>query len=170
MTYLGELGRAMLMLAEGPRVLFVGQSVAYPGQRAHATFDGIAADRKVEMPIVEDFTVGYCAGMALSGALPVCFIPRMDFLILAMNAIVNHLDKLPVMGATPKVIIRTAVGASSPLDPGPQHTQNHIAALKMMLRSVEVIDLPEAADVMPGYQRALAMPGSCIVVEHMSEY
>lgn len=170
MSYLGELARAMSMLAADPRTLFVGQAVRYPGQRAHQTFADVPMDRRIEMPVAENFQVGFCTGLALRGYVPVSFFPRMDFLICGMDQLVNHLDKLPVMGVTPKVIIRTAIGASSPLDPGPQHTQNHIAALRLMLRTVEVIELPEAADVMPGYQRALAMPGSCIVVEYMARY
>ena len=42
-----------------------------------------------------------------------------------MNQLVNHLDKLPLWGWHPKVIIRTMVGQTTPLDAGPQHTQNH---------------------------------------------
>lgn len=166
MTYLGELTRAMTMLAADRRALFVGQAVAYAGQRAHETFAAVPMYRRIEMPVAENFQVGFSAGLALQGFLPVSFFPRMDFLICGMDQLVNHLDKLPI----PKVIIRTAVGASAPLDPGPQHTQNHSAALRLMLKSVEVIEIQDAADVMPSYERALAMSGSCIVVEHMARY
>ena len=62
--------------------------------------------KRIEMPICEDFTVGFCTGLALEGYIPVCFIPRWDFLILAANQIINHLDKIPLLGGfKPKVII-----------------------------------------------------------------
>lgn len=171
MKYLDELTAAMTALAEHPKTLFVGQSVAYDGQRAHATFAGVPVEKRVEMPICEDFTVGYCTGLALEGFIPVCFIPRFDFLILAMNQIANHLDKLPLMcGLRPKVIIRTAVGAKKPLNPGPQHTQDYTMAFRNMLRTVQVHDVRTSGWVHYHYERALACEGSVIVVEHMEMY
>ena len=114
--------------------------------------------------------MGFGTGLALEGFLPVCFIPRFDFLILAANQIVNHLDKLPLMGWNPKVIIRTAVGASKPLNPGPQHTQNHTEGFRKMLQTITVIEMMDEAAVMPGYKHALSVTESCIVVEHMELY
>jgi len=171
MTYLGELTRAMAMLAADPRTLFVGQAVAYPGQRAHETFAYVPMDRRIEMPVAENFQMGFSTGLSLQGNVVLSFFPRMDFLICAMDQLVNHLDKLPELGAGDlKVIIRTAIGANYPLDPGPQHRQDYRDALKLMLHSIPVIDLPDAQSVVPRYQRALEMKGACIVVEHMARY
>ena len=165
MGYFEELTRAMTMLAEDPRTLFIGQSVAYPGQRAHASFAGVPMERRIEMPICEDFTVGFCTGLALGGYLPVCFIPRWDFLLLAANQLVNHLDKIGT-----KVIIRTAVGASKPLDPGPQHTQDHTMAFRHMLKTVRIVELRNPRYVFEEYCRALEQPGPVILVERMEMY
>lgn len=170
MSYLGELGRAMTMLAQDERTIFVGQAVKFGGQRAHATFADVPRDRCIEMPVIEDFQVGFCAGLALEGYIPVSFFPRWDFLLLAANQLVNHLDKMPDMGWTPKVIIRTAVGASAPLNPGPQHTQNHSAAFASMLRNIPVIEVRHEHEIEPAYQSALSAPASCIVVEFMERY
>ena len=49
-------------------------------------------------------------------------------MILAMNQLVNHLDKMQVMSEglfKPKVIIRVAIGSKKPLNGGVQHTQNY---------------------------------------------
>lgn len=169
--YFDQLTEAMTWLGKQPDTVFYGQSVEYGGQRAFKTFAGVPEEKRVEMPICEDFTVGFCTGFSLEGYVPVCFIPRWDFLLLAANQIINHLDKIPVMGDfRPKVIIRTAVGGSKPLDPGPQHKQNYTMPFRQMLQTMDVHELFTAKWIVPTYQQAYASERSCIVVEHMSNY
>lgn len=161
----------MAMLAEHPKTLFVGQAVKYPGQVAFKSFEGVPMERRVEMPVCEDFQVGFCTGLAMEGYIPVSFFPRWDFLIIAANQIINHLDKIPLMtGFRPKVIIRTAVGRTKPLDPGPQHTQNHTHAIRQMLKTMQVYELFNKNYIFDTYRMALDSPESCIVVEHMEKY
>jgi pyruvate/2-oxoglutarate/acetoin dehydrogenase E1 component len=170
LTYFEEITKAMTMLAKHPKTLFVGQSVEYGGQRAFKTFEGVPAKKRIEMPICEDMTVGFCTGLALEGYIPVCFIPRWDFLLLAANQIVNHLDKIPLLGDfRPKVIIRTAVGTNRPINPGPQHTQDYTEPFKLMCRTLIVARAyPEY--VARAYDAALRGPHSTIVVEQMEHY
>lgn len=171
LSYLDEITKAMAMLARDERTLFVGQAVRYDGQRAHATFKDVPMDRRIEMPVCEDFQMGFCTGLALEGHIPVCFFPRWDFAILAANQIINHLDKIPLLGGfKPKVIIRTAVGANRPLNPGPQHVQNYSQPFSAMLHTIQVYELHDAVNVEPAYRTAFDREGSFIVVEHMSEY
>lgn len=171
LNYLDELTKAMTMLAEHPKTIFVGQAVRYDGQRAHATFSGVPMEKRIEMPVAEDFQMGFCTGLALEGYIPICFFPRWDFAILAANQIINHLDKIPLLGGfRPKVIIRTAVGTNKPLDPGPQHTQNHSTAFTLMLKTISVMDVTEARFINTAYERALHSERPSIVVERMSEY
>lgn len=171
MNYLAEVKQAMKVLAADPRTLFVGQAVAYDGQAMHATLADVPMDKRLEMPVVEDFQMGFCTGLALTGRVPVCIFPRFDFLILATNQLVNHLDKLPLMsGFRPKVIIRTSVGSTSPLNPGPQHCQDHTEAFRHMLKTVEVCEIRSAEQVRPVYDYALARPDSVLVVEHGRMY
>jgi len=166
--YFDELTKAMAVLASDQRTLFVGQSVKYGGQRAHETFRDVPMDRRIEMPICEDFTVGFCTGLALEGYIPVCFIPRWDFLLLAANQIVNHLDKIPLLGDfKPKVIIRTAVGSRHPINPGPQHTQDYTQQFRSMC---ETIFVGRALEPVEDYQRALDRTYSSILVERMASY
>jgi pyruvate/2-oxoglutarate/acetoin dehydrogenase E1 component len=161
----------MTMLAAHEKTIFIGQSIKYGGQAASNTYDGVPVERKIEMPIVENFQVGFCHGLALAGYIPVCCLPRIDFLLIAADALVNHLDKTPlVSGYRPKVILRTAVGSSSPLNPGPQHTQDHTEAFRKMFKSIHIITLDEARTVYSKYCGALAMKQSVLVVEKMELY
>ena len=157
---------SMRMLAQDPRTVFVGQSVAYDGSAIYYTLDGVPSDRRIEMPVVEDFQLGFCTGLALTGKIPVCVYPRMDFMLLCVNQLVNHLDKLPVFGWKPKVIIRTRVGQKHPLDGGPQHTQNHTQAFRMMLQNVAVFEANTPEEVTECYDYAIASDDSVLIVEN----
>lgn len=161
----------MAMIAQNPKTLFVGQAVRFDGQRLHATLRDVPMERRIEMPVCEDFQLGFCTGLALQGYIPVSIFPRWDFLLIAANQLVNHLDKIPLMsGYKPKVIIRTAVGSSKPLNPGHQHTQNHTKAFREILQTIRVMEVFVADWVMPTYAEALECEGSVIVVEHMVAY
>ena len=83
-----------------------------------------------------------------------------------MDQLVNHLDKLPMFGWKPKVIIRCRVGQKKPLDAGPQHTQNHTEALRKMLTTVCVIEVRDAFEVKRAYENAIAIPCSTLIVEN----
>ena len=100
------------------------------------------------------------------GKIPVCIFPRMDFMLLAMNQIVNHLDKPPLFGRHPKGILKTTVGQKTPLDAGPQHTQNHTEACKFMFKTVRVRQVTRAQDVKLAYEDAMSWPGSSLIVEN----
>ena len=81
----------------------------------------------------------------------------MDFLLLAMNQLINHIDKIGWMSEgkmQPRIIIRTSVGPTRPLDAGPQHTGSYVEALKLMLTTVNVIWLPSADIIGESYRRA----------------
>lgn len=156
---------AMRMLAENGAV-FVGQSVRYDGAAIYHSLDGVPMSQRIEMPVIEDFQLGYCTGLALAGKLPICIYPRMDFILLAMNQLVNHLDKFPVFGWHPKVIIRTRVGQKKPLDAGPQHTQNHTHAFRQMLTRVEVLEVCKPSHVTEAYAMALRNKRSTLIVEN----
>jgi pyruvate/2-oxoglutarate/acetoin dehydrogenase E1 component len=156
---------AMLMLAEHGAV-FVGQSVRYDGAAIYHSLDGVPMEQRIELPVIENFQMGYCTGLAIAGKFPVCIYPRMDFMLLAMDALVNHLDKLPFHGWNPKIIIRTTVGQKTPLDAGHQHTQNYTRPLQLMLHNVRVDEVRTPHEVESAYQRAVECDGSYLIVEN----
>ncbi len=167
LAFNSEVIRAMQMLAADPRTVFLGQSVAYGGSTMYRTLEGVPMDKRMEMPVVEDFQMGFSIGLALQGKLPISIYPRMDFLILAFNQLVNHLDRFKEMGEfRPKVIVRSRVGPKKPLDAGPQHTGNYCQALKSMLRNVRVIELTSFEQVFRSYEEALHDKQSYVIVEN----
>ena len=46
--------------------------------------------RVVDSPVSENATTGMAVGAALAGMRPIVFHPRMDFMLLAMDPIVNQ--------------------------------------------------------------------------------
>lgn len=166
MDFSVEVNRAMRSLAHDERSIFIGQSVCYDGAAIYHSLDGVPMSKRMEFPVVENLQLGYCTGLSLTGKLPICIYPRMDFMLLAMDALVNHLDKLPMFGWHPKVIIRARVGQKKPLDAGPQHTNNYSTAFRQMLHTVEVLELRRAEDVLPAYAVALRNKHSTIIVEN----
>ena len=117
LKYKSELIRSMTYLAKDKRVIFLGQSVNFSGNAIYNTLAHIPKNKKIELPVFEDVQMGMSTGLALNGYVPVTCFPRFDFLILAMNQLVNHLDKIRFLSNNsfkPRVIIRTSIGSKSP--------------------------------------------------------
>lgn len=167
MSYFDEITKAMTLLSKDKRVYFLGQSVKYPGNALFKTLKDIPMNRRYELGVCEELQMGISTGLALTGLIPVSIYPRMDFLICAMNQLVNHLDSNLYPG---KVIIRTAIGSKSPLYPGVQHCQNHTGALMLMLKNVKVIYLVDPEEIVLAYDEALHSPGSYLMVEDCNLY
>ena len=158
MKYKEELIKTMTYLAKDERTIFLGQSVKYSGNAIYNTLESIDDSKKIETPVFEDVQMGLSIGMALNGFVPITCFPRFDFLILACNQLVNHLDKIEYMSKgvmKPRVIIRTSIGPKEPLDGGPQHTADYTDAFKRMLTNVNVISLEEPEEIFPSFDMAL---------------
>lgn len=156
-NYNDELEKAMLWLAEKEDTLFLGQGIKYGGIAIAKTFEKLSKDKVLEMPIAENMQLGISTGLALNGIVPITIYPRWNFLLLAADQLVNHLDKIPIItdGAfKPKVIIRVAVGVKEPVDPQEQHLGDFSEAFSKMLKTVEVISLKKAEEILPSYQYA----------------
>lgn len=158
MKYVDHLVKSMEFLAEDPRTIFIGQSIKYSGNSIYNTLKTVDNDRKIETPVFEETQMGMSIGLAMNGFVPVTCYPRFDFLLCAVNQLVNHLDKMEEMTRgvyKPRVIIRTSVGAKQPLNGGVQHTKDHTEAFKSMLENVDVVVLTNKEDILPAYQKAL---------------
>jgi len=170
-NYFAELCRAMEWLAEDKSVIFIGQGVGASGTSMTDTFRNIPERKRLEFPVAEDFQMGFATGMSLGGLLPICIFPRWDFLLLAANQLVLHLDRLPLFSDyNPKVIIRVAVPHTKPLNAGPQHDDDFTEAFRLMLRTVDVVTLDTANAIVPAYQSALYSSRSTLLVEYTGLY
>lgn len=174
-SYAAELNRAMRWLAEQRDTVFMGQAVGYPGTAIYGTLEGVPEDRRIELPVAEDMQMGQAIGLALASFVPICIYPRWQFMLLAMNQLVLHLDKLPHYsqgGYFPKVIIRVAVPSTTPLDPQAQHQGDYSAPVSMLLDNVELVKITHAEGIVPAYQQAYhqAEGRSTIIVERVDRY
>ena len=161
----------MDMLAENDRTVFIGQALAYPGTAMTATMRNVPTEKIIEFPVTEELQMGASIGLALQGFIPVTVYPRWNFVLLAANQLINHLDKLPLFSAyRPRVIVRVGVGSESPMHPGPQHVGDFTASFSAMCDTIRVISLDYAEDIVPVYREALTYEGATLLVEFMDKY
>jgi pyruvate/2-oxoglutarate/acetoin dehydrogenase E1 component len=155
MKYFDELKRSMEWLGEQNDTIFIGQAVEYAGTGMTNTLKDVNIDKLMEMPVNEDMQMGITNGLAMNGFVPVSIYPRWNFLLLSMNQLINHLDKLPMISDyKTKAIIRTAIGSERPLHPQWQHVGDYTEAFEKMLTNVEVIRLDEPEQIFESYQKA----------------
>jgi pyruvate dehydrogenase E1 component beta subunit len=172
MTYKDAISEAMAEMATDPYVRFIGYNVRY-GPKANGTLSKVPLDRLIETPVAENLMSSLAIGLNLQGFKPVVYFERFDFILNAMDAIVNHLDKI---GRTSegefkvKVIIRATVGnLRTPFFGGPTHTQDFSEALRKIV-SFPVIQLNLDSDISGTFQRALRSPQSSIIVDYRDLY
>ncbi len=176
LQYKNEVKRAMDFLAQKENTFFLGQSVAYPGNAIYKTLADIPAEKKLELPVFEEVQMGMSIGMALEGFVPVSVFPRFNFLLLAMNQLVNHLDKIPIITKgnwRPKVIIKTMIGSVRPLHPGVQHCGDFTEAFqKLGMQNVDIMRLDEPDKIFSAYAHAYNRTDgkSTILIEHGDFY
>ena len=167
MSYKEALTDANTKLAGYPRVRFVGYGLKKG--RALGTLKNVKDEQIIEMPVAENLMMGFAIGLALQGYLPVVFIERMDFLMNAMDAMVNHLDKIRKISDGeffPKVIIRCIVGnTDKPLYTGITHTQDFTHGLRKMV-NFPVWNLKDEGDIATLYDLSVKIPDPVMFVEY----
>jgi len=155
MTKLGKQG-----------AIFIGYSLI-PGD-AMGTLSDVSSTQKIEMPIAENLMVGLAIGMSLEGYLPVVYFERHDFMLVAMDAIVNHLDKIHRISHgefKPKVILKTVVDDGGLFYSGPTHSQDFTEAFKKIV-DFEVLDAHSAQELINMYEFAMSTQNPVMIVEH----
>ena len=170
-----ELTRSMEYLGKFDNTIFIGQSVEVAGTAMRNTLLNVDDSKLVEMPVDEDFQMGLATGMALTGLIPISIFPRWNFLLLATNQIVNHLDKLKeiTQNKNPgKVIIRTGIGSVIPLHPGPQHTGDFTEAFRLMCPNLNIVRLDKTSLIFDEYQKAYERTDgvSSLLIEWSDKY
>jgi pyruvate dehydrogenase E1 component beta subunit len=99
-------------------------------------------DRVIDTPVSESTTTGASIGASLAGMKPIMVHPRMDFMLYAMDTIVNQAAKWSHMfggQAHPGVTIRSIINRGG--EQGPQHSQAlhawfaHVPGLRVVMPS-----------------------------------
>ncbi len=166
--YASELTRAMTWISLQDKSFFIGQAVQYAGTAMTNTLVNVPKNKLLEMPVNEEMQMGMSIGLALQGLSVVSIYPRWNFLLLATNQVVNHLDKMAIMsegGFKPKVIIRTGIGSERPLHPQHQHVGDFTDAFKLMAPHINIVRLDEPNKIFETYQDAFYREGSSIIIE-----
>jgi pyruvate/2-oxoglutarate/acetoin dehydrogenase E1 component len=158
-------------LAKDEKTIFIGYNINH-GSKAYGTLEGVSPDRKIETPIAENLMIGLATGMALEGYRPVLFYERHDFVLIALDGIVNHLGKLEELSRGEffaPVIIRATIGDQSPINPGPQHSQDFTEAFKTMI-FFPIFEPKTAQEVIETYNQINSLKCPALVIERRGLY
>lgn len=94
LTYSLAINEALHQMMEADAEVFlIGQGVKSPwyvGNTAQGLLDKFGAQRVVDTPVSENAITGAAVGAALAGMRPVVVHPRMDFMMYAMDPIINE--------------------------------------------------------------------------------
>tara|TARA_R100000008_G_C3575605_1_gene165073 strand:- start:331 stop:861 length:531 start_codon:yes stop_codon:yes gene_type:complete len=168
MRYKEELVKSMKWLGEKDNTLFLGQATAFSGHSISGTLNKVPKEKLIELPVIEEVQMGMCAGLSLEGYVPISIYPRFNFMMLAINQLINHIDKMKEMSKNmlvPKVIVRVSVGAKKPIDGGAQHTQDFTESIKNMVTDTKVVELIEPEQIFSTFKEAYNRNGSTVVIE-----
>ena len=160
-------------MGRDPMVMMIGEDIGV-GDGTWKCSKGLREKygdlRMKDSPISEAGFTGMCIGMALTGMRPISEIMFEDFCLVAMDQIVNQMNKVCYMSGGQHnlpMVIRTTIGAGRAA--AAQHSQNLTAALA---------HFPGAKIVMPSdaytakglLKSAIRDENPVIVIEHRKHF
>ena len=131
------------LLKNYPEVFVIGQGLWSPWYVGNSMTDldkEFGVERIIDTPVSESACTGAAVGAALAGMKPIMVHPRMDFMLYAMDAIVNEAAKWSSMMAGQAhagVTIRSIINRGG--EQGAQHSQalhswfTHIPGLRVVM-------------------------------------
>ena len=156
-----------------PSVFVMGQGVDDP-KRILGTTNGLLEKfgpaRIFDTPLSEDGMAGFAVGAAIGGMRPIHVHIRMDFVVLAMNQLVNMAAKIHSMygGALhAPLVVRAMIGKS--WGQGPQHSQG-IYPMLMHVPGLKIVAPTTPYDAKGCLIEAIRDENPVIFVEHRHLY
>ena len=131
------------LLATDSRVFLIGQGVRNPWYAGTSLQDldkEFGTHRVIDSPVSENATTGAAIGAAITGMRPIVFHPRMDFMLLAVDPIMNQAANWSYLfagRASVPVVIRAVINRGG--EQGAQHSQAlqalfaHVPGLKVVM-------------------------------------
>jgi pyruvate/2-oxoglutarate/acetoin dehydrogenase E1 component len=160
-------------MARDASVFVLGMGVDDP-KRILGTTSGLlekyGPGRLLDTPLAEDGMTGVAIGAALAGLRPVHVHIRMDFLLLAMNQLVNMAAKMSYMYAgafSVPLVIRATIGKS--WGQGAQHSQS-LYPLFMNIPGIKVVAPATPYDAKGCLSAAIRDDNPVLFVEHRLLY
>jgi pyruvate dehydrogenase E1 component alpha subunit len=169
LTYKDAVETAMTKFGEEGAV-FIGYNVARGD--AMGTLKGVPFEQKIETPVAENLMMGLAIGMSFEGFKPVVYFERHDFMLVAMDAIVNHLDKIERISHGEfkvPVIVRAIAADSGPFYSGITHSQDFTELLKAAV-TIPVIEPTNGPEVINAFRGAALSGRPAIIIEKKSRY
>lgn len=155
LSYRDALKLSMKLIGRDPLVRVCGYGLKVGHEKG--SFADVPAAQLAEFTVAENLMMGAAIGMSLTGLKPIVFFERFDFVLNALDAIVNHLDACETISNgefRPTCILRIVVGnTQKPLYTGHTHTRDHSEALKRMVR-FPVWRVRTGEEVMTAYEQA----------------
>jgi len=133
------------LLSSYPKVFAIGQGLWSPWYVGNSMTDldrKFGRDRIIDTPVSELACTGAAIGASLCGYRPIVVHPRMDFMLLAVDQIVNQAAKWSHMlggQVSPAVTVRAIINRGG--EQGAQHSQSlhawfaHIPGLRVVMPS-----------------------------------
>jgi pyruvate dehydrogenase E1 component beta subunit len=156
-------------MTDNPNLVVIGEGVPDP-KSIFLTTEGLqkkyGSDRVFDMPLSENGMTGVCIGAALNGTSVLMIHQRIDFIMLAMDQIINNAAKWHYMfngQSSVPIVIRVIVGRG--WGQGPQHSQN-LQALFTHIPGLKVITPATAKDAKGMMIAALKDKNPVIFIEH----
>ena len=154
-------------------VFLMGEDIgAYGGAYAvtRGFFDHYGPERIRDTPISESVVVGSAVGAAMAGLKPIVEIMTINFLLLAMDQLVNHAAKLRYMSngqIKVPIVIRTVTGGGGRL--GATHSQSFEGWLASV-PGLKVAAPSDPYDALGLLRTAIADENPVIYAEHALLY
>jgi pyruvate dehydrogenase E1 component alpha subunit len=168
-SYKDAINQAMTELGE-EGAIFIGYNVAYGD--AMGTLKGVSKEQKLETPVAENLMAGLAIGMSFEGFIPVVYYERHDFMLVAADAIINHIDKIERISHGEykvPVIIRAVTADAGPFYSGITHSQDFTNLFRSAV-SFPVIDPVTGADVLNAVKGARESGRPMMLIERKSRY
>lgn len=150
--------------------IFIGYNVAKGD--AMGTLKEVSDEQKLETPVAENLMSGLAIGMSFEEFLPVLYFERHDFMMVAMDAIVNHIDKIERISHGEfkvPVIIRAVTADGGPFYSGITHSQDFTEVLKAAV-TFPVYDPKNGKEILEAFRNARDSKRPAIIVERKSRY
>ncbi len=175
MSYREALNKAMHdAMAANDQVVLFGQGIN-DHKNIFGTTTGLGdkygKHRLIEVPLAEEGVTGICIGGALNGMYPINVHIRADFVLLAMNQIINLAAKYKYMFGglfTVPMLVRLVVGRS--WGQGAQHSQS-LQSLLAHIPGLTVIMPGSSGSIVDSYAHAVQKhKGPVVSLEHRLMY
>lgn len=167
-SYKDALNQCMTDLGK-QGAIFIGYNVARGD--AMGTLKNVPMEQKLETPVAENLMSGLAIGMSFEGFLPVLYFERHDFMLVAADAIGNHIDKIErISHGEFKVplIIRAVTADAGPFYSGPTHQQDFTEVFRKLVK-FPVLDPQNGVEVLKAYKTFEYLDGPIMIIERKSK-